>query len=104
MDAADLATFTVEDDVLEAVSSTVAEIYKIVPLRFENDGHDLVIAASDPQDLDALTDLGFMLSRRIQPIRASREAIMAAIERLYVPRPLADMPNVLNEIALIITS
>jgi len=98
VNAIDLASIRVEDDVLEAVSSTVAEIYKIVPLRFENGGRDLVIAVSDPQNLDVLTDLGFMLSRRIRPIRAGREAIMAAIERLYVPPPVAEMPQVLSEI------
>jgi len=99
MDAVDLARITVEEDVLEAVSSTVAEIYKIVPLRFEDGGRDLVIATSEPHNIDALTDLRFMLSCRILPVRAEKDAIMSAIGRLYVPPPLAEMPQALSEIA-----
>ena len=81
MDALDLATVTVSDDVLAAVSPTVAEVYGILPLRLENGGHDLVIATAAPDNLDALADLGFMLSRRIVAVRADRDAILAAIER-----------------------
>jgi len=99
VNAIDLGTVCVQDDALAAVSRTVAEIYEILPIRFEDSGRDLVIATSEPHSIDALTDLRFMLSCRILPVRADRDAIMAAIERFYVPRPLADMQEVLNTIA-----
>ncbi|MHC5057538.1 MAG: GspE/PulE/PilB domain-containing protein [Planctomycetota bacterium] len=94
MEAVDLAQVTVGDEVLAAIPRAVAETYCVLPLRFENGGRDLVIAAPEPHSIDALTDLGFMLSRRIVPVRADRDAIMAAIERHYVrnwPRTLHEM-------------
>jgi len=98
MDMLDLDTITVKDEVRAAVSETVAEIYQILPLRFENGGRDLVIATAEPGNFDMLHDLSFMLSRRIKPVLAEKDAIIAAIERTYVPSPLADMPVVLREI------
>jgi len=98
VNAIDLGTVCVQDDALAAVSRTVAEIYEILPIRLEDSGRDLVIATSEPNNIDALTDLRFMLSCRILPVRADRDAIMAAIERLYIPPPVAQMPEVLSEI------
>ena len=97
MDALDLATVTVSDDVLAAVSPTVAEVYGILPLRLENGGHDLVIATAAPDNLDALADLGFILSRRIIPAPASLEAVRAAIERHYGPPGLRWLREAVDE-------
>ena len=48
MVAIDLDTVTVQDEALAAVSRTVAEVYQILPLRFENAKRDLVIATARP--------------------------------------------------------
>ncbi len=98
MVAIDLDTVTVQDEALAAVSRTVAEVYQILPLRFENGKRDLVIATAEPDNFDMLTDLGFMLSCLVKPVRADGESILAAIERHYIPPQFAAMHEVLRDI------
>ncbi len=83
MGAIDLDTVTIQPEAKALVSETVANIYRILPLRLENDGRDLVVAAANPS-LNALDDLRFMLSHHIITVEAEPEKLKAAIERCYV--------------------
>jgi len=69
------------DDVIAAVPRHVAKRYNVVPVRKEETG--VVIAMSDPSDLDTLDGLQHALHTEITPAVASPEDIEAAISKYY---------------------
>jgi hypothetical protein len=77
----DLTGVTVPPAILELVPETVALENTILPLAL-SDG-TLLVATSDPSDLDLLQKLQFILNREIRPVLAAREQIIQAINRHY---------------------
>ncbi len=76
-------------EVLSHVSSEKAMEYNIIPVdRKEMYGTVyLLVAMSDPCNLNVIDALQFATGCRVKPAIASREAILAAIERSYGPLP-----------------
>ena len=67
--------------VLKMVSVSMAQVYRIVPIRFAH--NRLVVAMSDPHNVNALDDLRFILNVEVAGAIASEQQINAAIERFY---------------------
>jgi type IV pilus assembly protein PilB len=81
METVDLGGTEIPPEVVEKVSVSIASIYRIVPVSFENDV--LTVAMAEPHNLDVLDDLRFMLSCEVKGAIASEKAVDAAIEKYY---------------------
>ena len=81
METVDLHGIEIPPEVIEKVSVSIASIYRIVPVSFENEV--LTVAMAEPHNLDVLDDLRFMLSCEVKGAIASEKAVDAAIEQYY---------------------
>jgi hypothetical protein len=75
----------VPDDVISRISPAVAEKFRVIPVRIEN--NRLYVAMSDPTDFKALEELSFVTGNMIVPLIAPEVHILQALEKFYaVPR------------------
>ncbi|MBI2194515.1 MAG: Flp pilus assembly complex ATPase component TadA [Planctomycetes bacterium] len=81
MDVVDVDNIEIAPDVIARVSSSVAQIYRIVPVSFENDM--LTVGMADPLNVHALDDLKFMLQCEVRGAVADPEAVDRAITKYY---------------------
>jgi len=81
MDIVDLDNLEIEDDVIRKVSPTIADIYQIIPIGFDNG--TLTIAMADPLAVNALDDLRFMLDCDVKGAVSNEKSVAAAISRYY---------------------
>ncbi|TWT73435.1 Type II/IV secretion system protein [Posidoniimonas polymericola] len=72
---------TIEKDVLAMVTEPMAQMYRIIPINFEND--TLTVAMCDPQNLSVQDELRTFLGCQIRVLVASEPSINAALERYY---------------------
>ena len=82
--------------VIELVPESVARENCILPLAEEEDG-SLKIIMSDPDDMETLDKLRFILDRRIEVVLAPREAILEAINRYYGQNDAESHDSILQE-------
>ena len=67
---------------VKLVQKGMAELYKLVPISYEND--TLTVAMADPNNLQAMDDLKNLLGlRNVTPILAPQKQIEQLIERAY---------------------
>ena len=81
MEVIDLDSIQIPPDVIDRVSLSIAEVYRIVPVKFE-DGV-LTVAMADPLHVQALDDLRFMLNCEVEGVVASEAAVERAISKYY---------------------
>jgi type IV pilus assembly protein PilB len=91
----DLADVTIPPAVVELVPESVARENVILPLAQENGA--LKIIMSDPSDFDTMQKLQFILNKDIQPVLASREQIIEAINRHYGQTETESVDSMLAE-------
>ena len=77
-----LSEESIPPSVVELVPESVARENTVLPWREEDDG-SLRVVVSDPNDLDTLDKLRFILNRRVEIALAPRESIVDAINRHY---------------------
>jgi type IV pilus assembly protein PilB len=77
----DLTEVTIPQTVIELVPESVARENDILPMAQENG--TLQILMSDPSDFDLVQKLQFILNSEIQPVLATRDQIIEAINRHY---------------------
>ncbi len=82
--------------VIELVPESVARENCVLPLAEEEDG-TLKIIMSDPDDMETLDKLRFILDRRIEVVLAPREAILEAINRYYGQNDAESHDSILQE-------
>ncbi len=89
MDTVDLGGLVVPQGLIDKVPGNVANEYRIIPVRLEN--NVLVVATSDPDNLAALDDLKFQLKfAQVRPALTSIEGIDTALKQYY---PVAEAPK-----------
>lgn len=81
MQTVQLADVTLPPDVLEKVTETMAQMYRIVPIQF--DGNALTVATCDPQNLTVQDELRTFLGLEILMVVATERDIQTAIEKYY---------------------
>jgi type IV pilus assembly protein PilB len=81
MQMVDLNQIEIPEEVLKMVSVSMAQVYRIIPINFEN--NVLVVAMADPQNVNALDDLRFMLNIEVAGAVATEQQLNEAIERHY---------------------
>ncbi|MEK7469184.1 MAG: ATPase, T2SS/T4P/T4SS family [Planctomycetota bacterium] len=81
MEVVNLDDMKIERGTLEKVSPTMAKVYKIIPVKFEN--NMLTVAMADPLNVSVLDDLRFMLNCDVQGAVSNEEAVTRAINHYY---------------------
>jgi type IV pilus assembly protein PilB len=81
MDYIDLREVTIPDSVIELVPESVARENVVLPLAGDEDA--IKIIASNPNDLETVDKLRFILNRKIEIALSPRENILEAINRYY---------------------
>jgi len=77
-----LSEVKIPPSVLELVPESVARENAILPMAIDDDGA-LKVIISNPDDVDTLDKLRFIIDRKIEIALAPREAIVDAINRYY---------------------
>ena len=95
LDFCDLAEVTIPPHVVELVPESVARENQIIPLSHENNA--LQIVMSDPNDLDTIEKLRFILNKDIQPVLSDREDIITAINTHYGQSETESVDSMLSE-------
>ena len=81
MPAADLSKTNIPPEVLERVSAPIAKVYKIIPVKIEE--NILYIAMADPLNINVLDDLRFMLECEVRGMVSNEKDIEEAIAKYY---------------------
>jgi type IV pilus assembly protein PilB len=81
MDIIDLEHLEIPKEVVDMVTPSVAQVYRIVPVSFE-DGV-LTVAMADPLNVNAIDDLRFMLNCDVSGAVSNEGAVNEAIEKYY---------------------
>jgi type IV pilus assembly protein PilB len=81
MKVSDLSSIEIPKETIDKVPASLAQVYNIVPVKFEND--ILTIALSDPLNINIMDDLRFVLNCEVQSVIAKEKDINEAIEKYY---------------------
>lgn len=81
MDTFDLHNYTIPDEVINVIPPEIARQYRVIPVM-KNDG-TIVVAMSDPTDLETLDSLRYILKGDVEGVIAPRQQIQKAIEDHY---------------------
>jgi type IV pilus assembly protein PilB len=95
MQYVDLKGLTIPPSVVEMVPESVARENHVIPLSHENNA--LQIVMSDPNDLDTIEKLRFILNKDIQPVLSDREDIITAINAHYGQSETESVDSMLSE-------
>jgi type IV pilus assembly protein PilB len=81
MDWIDISTRVIPPDVIKQIRVEEARRFKVIPVGFGETG--LIVAVSDPLDIDAIDSLSFLLQREIELVCTSPEKIREALIKYY---------------------
>jgi len=81
MEAVDLDVMEIADEVIARVSPSIASIYRIIPIKFEN--NVLTVAMADPLNVKILDDLRFLLDCETRGAVSNEPAVARALDRYY---------------------
>ncbi len=81
MDWIDLSAMVIPPAVIKQISAADARRFKVIPVAFGETG--LVVAVSDPLDIDTIDSLGFLLQRELELVCSSPEKIREALIKYY---------------------
>ncbi|MDQ2642919.1 MAG: type IV-A pilus assembly ATPase PilB [Myxococcota bacterium] len=83
--AINLDEYEIDPEVIKLVSREVCEKHRIIPVS--RSGSSLIVAMSDPTNLNAIDDIKFLSGYNVEPVVASETAIQTSIERYYNAGP-----------------
>ena len=81
MDWIDLSSMVISPEVIKQIRAEDARRFKVIPVAFGETG--LVVAVSDPLDIDTIDSLSFLLQREIELVCSSPEKIREALLKYY---------------------
>jgi type IV pilus assembly protein PilB len=87
MKVVSLAEMQISKELLDRLTETMAQLYRVVPIRF--DGHRLTVATCDPQNLTIQDELRTFLGLDIEMVVATEREIKATIDRYYSSESLS---------------
>lgn len=83
MQTVELSEAQLDPKVLAKVTETMAQLYRIVPVKFDEANQRLIVATCDPQNLSIQDELRTFLGFDIGMVIATERDIRAAITRYY---------------------
>jgi type IV pilus assembly protein PilB len=81
MDWIDISSIVIPPEVIKQIRAEDARRFKVIPVTFGETG--LVVAVSDPLDIDTIDSLSFLLQREIELVCTSPEKIREALIKYY---------------------
>src|SRR5207302_8508896 len=81
MDWIDLSSMVIPPAVIKQIRAEDARRFKVIPIAIGE--HGLVVAISDPLDIDTIDSLGFLLQRELELVCTSPEKIREALINYY---------------------
>jgi type IV pilus assembly protein PilB len=81
METIDLEKTPIKENAILAVSPSVAQMYKVIPIRFED--NTLTIAISDPSNIRIVDDLRLLLGYEIKAMVADEDDINKMLDKYY---------------------
>jgi type II secretion system protein E len=81
MDWIDISSMAIPPEVIDQIRPQDARRFKVIPVAFGE--NRLVIAVSDPLDIDTVDSLSFLLQREIELVCSSPEKIREALIKYY---------------------
>ncbi len=81
MQTVQLADVQLPPDVLDKITETMAQMYRIVPVQF--DGNSLTVATCDPQNLTVQDELRTFLGFDIRMVVATERDVLGTIDKYY---------------------
>jgi type IV pilus assembly protein PilB len=81
MDWIDLSSMVIPPAVIKQIRAEDARRFKVIPVALGENG--LVIAVSDPLDIDTIDSLSFLLQRELELVCSSPEKIRQALIKYY---------------------
>jgi type IV pilus assembly protein PilB len=81
MDWIDLAVMVIPPEIIKQIRAGDARRFKVIPVAFGETG--LVVAVSNPLDIDAIDSLSFLLQRELELVCSSPEKIREALIKYY---------------------
>ena len=83
MQTVSLEDMEFEPEVMERINETMAQLYRVVPLAFDEATNRLTIATCDPQNLTVQDELRTFLGCEIQLVIATERDITQTVERHF---------------------
>jgi type IV pilus assembly protein PilB len=81
MDWIDLSSMVIPPAIIKQIRAEDARRFKVIPVSFGETG--LVVAVSDPLDIDTIDSLSFLLQRELELVCTSPEKIREALIKYY---------------------
>lgn len=81
MDWIDLSSIVIPPEVIAQIRGEDARRFKVIPVAFGETG--LVVAVSDPLDIDTIDSLSFLLQRELELVCSSPDKIREALLKYY---------------------
>ncbi|HWY50290.1 MAG TPA: GspE/PulE family protein [Chthoniobacterales bacterium] len=81
MDWIDLSSIAIPLEIIKHIRAEDARRFKVIPVAFGESG--LIVAISDPLDIDTIDSLGFLLQRELELVCTSPEKIREALIKYY---------------------
>jgi len=81
MEVINLENVDLNQDVLDKIPHSVAQLYRIIPIAFEES--TITVAQQDPLDIQQMDDLRFLLKYDVKPVLVERENVANAIDKYY---------------------
>src|SRR3984893_3384069 len=81
MDWIDISSMVIQPEVIKQIRAEDARRFKVIPVAFGETG--LVVAVSDPLDIDTIDSLSFLLQRELELVCASPDKIREALIKYY---------------------
>jgi len=81
MEMVSLREMDIEQEVIDAMPADIARRYGVMPVSKR--GNELVVAVSDPQDIDTIDSLSYTLPFDVVPVVASDKEIQSSINLFY---------------------
>jgi general secretion pathway protein E/type IV pilus assembly protein PilB len=81
MDTIDLEEVRVEQEVIDMIPANIAKRYRVLPVFLQED--NLTVAIGDPEDVETLDMLRYMLKYEISGVVADQRQLDSAIEYYY---------------------
>jgi type IV pilus assembly protein PilB len=81
MKVVSLAEQQIPAELLERLTETMAQLYRVIPVRF--DGQTLTVATCDPQNITVQDELRTFLGYNIEMVVAPEREIKASLEKYY---------------------
>lgn len=79
----DLGDFSPAPEVISLLTETMGQMYRVIPIRFDEDTQTLTVATCDPQNLRIQDELRTLLGYDIEVLVATERDVLAALTRHY---------------------